>query len=240
MSSYGTSVSLGKFPFEYTEQQVLEIAKRIGPVVSVRLLFDDLTGKSKGYAIVTYEDTETAASAVRNLDYLNIPNGRFLRCSFAQNGADTIPPPPGRERLPPLPQGLQIHNNQPPSQVISNLLANLDTKRGFGILAEMKGMAVSEPKLAVELLAQYPQLAHALVELSLLSNTSNRDLILLALNKKQSSLREVTADHAHLLKDIANLPEDDINALDEDKQKIMHEIRQEIKRGTYGDIAASS
>ena len=48
----------------------------------MKLLFDELTGKSKGYAIINYGDNETASSAVRNLNYMTLPNGRFLKCSF--------------------------------------------------------------------------------------------------------------------------------------------------------------
>lgn len=236
MTSHGVGVSLGKFPFEYTEQQVLEIAKRVGPVVSVKLLFDDMTGKSKGYATVVYEDKETATSAVRNLDYLTIQNGRFIRCSFANESSTIDNLPIGSLRLPPLPLGIQIHSNQPATLVISNVLANIDPKSGFQILSEMKLLSKNDPKLAVELLAQFPQLSHALVELSLLSNTSNRDLIQLTLNQKAHTLRQVTIDHAKLLKEIAALSEEDILTLDSDKQNVLIEMQQKIQDGLYGDV----
>lgn len=68
MDGRSTCVSIGKFPFDYTEEQVLEIARSVGPVLDIKLLFDELTGKSKGYAIVNYGDVETAGSAVMKLE----------------------------------------------------------------------------------------------------------------------------------------------------------------------------
>lgn len=234
MNSQSSSVTMGRFPFEYTEQQVLEIAKRVGPVVSVKLSFDPMTGKSKGNAVVTYEDRETAASAVRNLDYLNIPNGRFIRCNFTVEGDSGLGP--SSDALPSLPLGVQLHSNQSSSQVISNVLTNIDPKDGLKILSEIKTLSIQQPDVATELLALYPQLAHALVELSLLTNTSNRDLIQLTVGQNQSNLREVTVDHANLLRDVMGLLGEDIATLSEDKQNILNTIRQEIKNGRYGDI----
>lgn len=237
MNSQSSSVTMGRFPFEYTEQQVLEIAKRVGPVASVKLSFDSMTGKSKGVAVVTYEDRETAASAVRNLDYLNIPNGRFIRCNLTLDGDLGLGPL--SDLLPSLPLGVQVHPNQSSSQVISNVLTNIDPKDGLKILSEMKRLSTHQPDVAAELLAQFPQLAHALVELSLLTNTSNRDLIQLTVSRNQSTLREVTADHANLLRDVLALLDEDISSLDEDKQAILSTIRKEINNGTYGDIVVN-
>lgn len=37
MDSTSTTVSIGKFPFDYTEEQVLEIARSVGPVLDLKL-----------------------------------------------------------------------------------------------------------------------------------------------------------------------------------------------------------
>jgi len=231
MDSSSTSVSIGKFPFDYTEDQVLDIARSVGPVLDLKLLFDELTGKSKGYAIISYGDNETAASAVRNLNYMTLPNGRFLKCAFI-NDYDSS----SKERLPPLPLGVQIHPNQNVQQVISNILSNIDSTTALEILKEAKTMSLDNPKLTKLLLDRFPQLAHALVELSLISNTTNADLIEITLNKKQPVLNELSYDHVTLLKSIHSMPELELQTLDESKRAIVTQIKTEIDKGSYGQI----
>jgi cleavage stimulation factor subunit 2 len=53
----------------------------VGPVVSFRLVFEKETGKPKGFGFCTFADSETAASAVRNLNGRDI-GGRQLRVDF--------------------------------------------------------------------------------------------------------------------------------------------------------------
>lgn len=68
MSSSGKSrvVFVGNIPYDMTEEQVIEIFKEVGPVVSFKLVFDRETGKTKGYGFCEFADAETAASAIRN------------------------------------------------------------------------------------------------------------------------------------------------------------------------------
>lgn len=71
-------VFVGNIPFEVTEQELTKIFEEAGPVVSFKLVFDRDTKKAKGFGFCTYHDSETAASAVRNLN--NYPlGGRTLR-----------------------------------------------------------------------------------------------------------------------------------------------------------------
>ncbi|EMG46829.1 RNA15 mRNA 3'-end-processing protein RNA15 [Candida maltosa Xu316] len=234
MDSTSTCVSIGKFPFDYTEDQVRDIARSVGPVLDVKLLFDELTGKSKGYAIINYGDNETAASAVRNLNYMTLPNGRFLKCSFITDydlsNKESI-------KLPPLPLGIQIHPNQNASQVISSILSNVDSNSALQILKEVKTMSKENPKSTKVLLERFPQLSLALVELSLLSNTTNQELIELTLNKKQVELNELSLDHVRLLQSVERLTEDEIDALDESQQKVVKQIQEEIGKGSYGEVS---
>lgn len=228
-----TTVNIGKFPFDYTEQQVLEFAKSVGPVDLLKLLFDEMTGKSKGTAIVKFEDAETAASAVRNLDYLTLPNGRFLRCTFtseAASASDAV------EKLPMLPHGTQINTNQLPNQTISTVVNSIDANTALQVLKDAKNMTVDNPRLTRMLFESFPQLATALVELTLLTNTSNRELVELTLNKKPVQFTEVTVDHANLLREVMALRDDDISTLDEGKQEIVNKLKEEITKGSYGEI----
>lgn len=81
-------IYIGSIPFDQTEEQILDIARSVGPVVSSKLLFDKETGKSKGYAFIEYDDIETASSAVRNLNNYAIGN-RYLKCNFSSEQAIT-------------------------------------------------------------------------------------------------------------------------------------------------------
>ena len=50
----------------------------------IRLIYDPMTGKSRGFGFCEYEDSETAMSAVRNLSGREL-NGRPLRIDSATN-----------------------------------------------------------------------------------------------------------------------------------------------------------
>lgn len=60
------SVFVGNIPYEMTEEQLVDILREVGPLVSFKLMFDRDTGKSRGYGFCEYADPETAASAIRN------------------------------------------------------------------------------------------------------------------------------------------------------------------------------
>lgn len=77
-------IFIGNIPFEITEEQLIDIFKEVGPVQSFRLMFDRETGRSRGYAFCEYADSETAASAIRNLSGYEI-GGRHLKVDKADN-----------------------------------------------------------------------------------------------------------------------------------------------------------
>ncbi|RUS35287.1 hypothetical protein BC938DRAFT_473159 [Jimgerdemannia flammicorona] len=76
-------VFVGNIPYELTEEQLVDVFKEAGPVVSFRLVFDRDTGRPKGYGFCEYHDAETAASAVRNLNNYDV-GGRQLRVDYAE------------------------------------------------------------------------------------------------------------------------------------------------------------
>ncbi|GAA6062648.1 hypothetical protein JCM10212_003460 [Sporobolomyces blumeae] len=82
-------VFVGNLPFDYTEEQFVEVFNSVGPVVSFRLVFDHATGKPKGFGFCEYRDADTAASALRNLQGVEV-GGRGLRLDFADT--DDAPP----------------------------------------------------------------------------------------------------------------------------------------------------
>lgn len=228
------SVYIGNIPFDYTEEQVMEIAQSVGPVSDLKLLFDPLTGKSKGYAYVRYGDHETASSAVRNLNYMNLGN-RYLKCSLSSD-EQSFPEMGVAEKLPSLPLGSQIYGNQNAQQAISASLSSLDQQSAYQLMREAKRMSIENPPLMKKLLDQCPQLSHALVETSLLVNITNKDLIGLCVNRKQPVLTDLTPDHVQLLKEINALTDEELGELNDDKKQIINEIKSEMSKGSFGVI----
>lgn len=81
-------IFIGNIPFEVTEEQLIDIFKEVGPVLSLKLIFDKDTGRSRGYAFCEYADSETAASAIRNLNNYEI-GGRHLK--IGKSDSDMLP-----------------------------------------------------------------------------------------------------------------------------------------------------
>jgi cleavage stimulation factor subunit 2 len=79
MSRGSCTVFIGNIPYGVTEDMLLERLQQVGPVVSLRILYDKETGKPKGYGFCEYRDPETAESAVRNLNERIEFGGRMLR-----------------------------------------------------------------------------------------------------------------------------------------------------------------
>eukprot|EP00118_Oscarella_pearsei_P013907 m.115557 g.115557 ORF g.115557 m.115557 type:complete len:92 (+) comp37545_c0_seq12:48-323(+) len=73
---------VGNIPYDATEEKLKEIFSAAGPVVSFRLVYDRDSGKPKGYGFCEYDDPETAASAIRDINGYPL-NGRTLRVDGA-------------------------------------------------------------------------------------------------------------------------------------------------------------
>mmetsp|Transcript_7036 Transcript_7036/g.21429 ORF Transcript_7036/g.21429 Transcript_7036/m.21429 type:complete len:287 (-) Transcript_7036:347-1207(-) len=78
------TVFVGNIPYDTTEEQLRDIFSQVGVVSSFRLVYDSKTGKPRGYGFCEYEDAETARSALRNLDSVEV-NGRPLRVALAEH-----------------------------------------------------------------------------------------------------------------------------------------------------------
>lgn len=237
MDTSDLTIYLGSIPFDYTEEQVAEIAKSVGPVTDLKLMFDPTTGRSKGSAFVRYADRETALSAVRNLNNMNVGN-RYLRCTFSSDSDafDTMPDFSAHNKLPPLPLGVQLYQNQSADQAISSILSLLDLQTAGRLLKEARSMSLENPLLMKKLLDQCPQLSHALIETSLMVNVTTKDLVQLCLNRRQPDLEVVTFNHVQLLRQVDALTEEEINELDESKRSVIKDVKYEISKGSYGII----
>lgn len=123
-------VFIGNIPYGVSEEMIMEIFSSCGKVVNFRLVYDKETGQPKGFGFLEYSDTDSAQSAIRNLNEYEL-NGRTLRVDFSNdnratkneaqnnNQGNRAPPPahfdaappaarPDSAALPPLPQGVQL------------------------------------------------------------------------------------------------------------------------------------
>ena len=78
------SVFVGNIPYEATEDELRSIFSRVGPVVSIRLMYDKDTRQPKGFGFIEYRDIETAYSCMRNLNDVEY-GGRPMRVDWADH-----------------------------------------------------------------------------------------------------------------------------------------------------------
>lgn len=188
-----SAVLLSKFPPEYTEERLGELARSVGPFLKLKLAFDDHTGRSRSQCVVQFLDVETASSAVRNLQGMALEGGRSLKCVFvdddeirtlfpqdyAEEGesADKMGKLLDREtqlaaQIPPLPVGVEVANPDMNSlnAAIYNALVQMEGGSLEGVLEEVQTMLADFPQLGRVFLKGNPQLVTALVQAALLVN----------------------------------------------------------------------
>lgn len=162
-------------------------------MLNFRLVYDNDTGRPKGFGFAEFADTDSAASAVRNLNNYEIM-GRELRVDFshvggkddaapagynAQQQQQQPPPqaqapnghqPPAPGALPPLPPGVDLQPGITCPDAISKTLSTLPMPQLLDVLQQMKGLVMGDPARATELLKQSPQLSYAIFQALLLMN----------------------------------------------------------------------
>ncbi|KAF4453867.1 hypothetical protein F53441_3553 [Fusarium austroafricanum] len=180
-------VFVGNIPYGLTEEQITDIFSSAGKVERFRLVYDSETGRPKGFGFADYPDTDSASSAVRNLNDYEIM-GRKLRVDFSneQKSSDDDKDPgvsnynphvsngaqpsysAQPSTLPPLPAGKELPHGVTCADAISRTLETLPPPQLLDILSQMKTLATTEPQRATELLQQAPQLAYAVFQALLL------------------------------------------------------------------------
>ncbi|PSN64288.1 hypothetical protein BS50DRAFT_575737 [Corynespora cassiicola Philippines] len=191
----GRVVFIGNIPYGGTEEMIVDTLSRVGQVLSFRLVYDKETGRPKGFGFAEFADADAAASAVRNLNDYEVM-GRKLRVDWSNdNGAGdsapanySAPPPPTNGQaelaqtqqssaLPPLPPGADIPPNLTCPDAISRTLSTLPAPQLLDILSQMKGLVMTDPAKATELLRQAPQLAYAIFQALLLLNLVDQNMV---------------------------------------------------------------
>ena len=74
---------VGNLSFETTENDLQDLFEQHGKVAEVSLLMDRMTGKSRGFAFVTMNDTAEATAAMAALNGKEV-NGRTLNVNEAR------------------------------------------------------------------------------------------------------------------------------------------------------------
>ena len=82
-----TRLFVSNFPFATTEQQLRETFSEIGAVERVHLVFDQGTGKPRGFGFVVMESEDDAPAAIQQLDGSSL-GGRKLVVAPAKARSD--------------------------------------------------------------------------------------------------------------------------------------------------------
>ncbi len=73
---------IGNIPYSMKEADVKTVFSEFGNVVSVKIVFDRITRRSKGYGFVEMENAEQAEAAIKELDGKDF-HGRNIKVSKA-------------------------------------------------------------------------------------------------------------------------------------------------------------
>ena len=79
---------VGNLPYEIGESELQELFARVGPVDSVRVMRDQMTGRPRGFAFVEMSTDEGAQSAIRDLNESQV-GGRSLSVNEARPKTDS-------------------------------------------------------------------------------------------------------------------------------------------------------
>ncbi len=77
------TVYVGNLPWRATEDDLISLFSRYGPLVDVRVIQDRFTGRSRGYGFVEFAREEHARAALADLDGVDF-RGRPLMLSPAR------------------------------------------------------------------------------------------------------------------------------------------------------------
>jgi len=186
------SVFVGNIPYEATEEKLKDIFSEVGQVVSFKLVFDRETGKPKGYGFCEYKDQETALSAMRNLNGVEIA-GRTLRVDNActeksRMEIQSLMAEPVTES----PFGPPCEPGRAPD-VVSKSVASLPPEQMFQLMQQMKMCIQNNPHEARTMLLQNPQLAYALLQAQVVMKIVDPETAVGMLHKSQPNVPPVGA-----------------------------------------------
>ncbi|KAF8413390.1 hypothetical protein HHK36_001371 [Tetracentron sinense] len=80
---HGSEIFIGGIPRDVREEDLSDLCEPIGEVSEIRLIKDNNTGESKGYAFLTFKTKDFAQKAIEEFHNKEF-KGRTLRCSLSQ------------------------------------------------------------------------------------------------------------------------------------------------------------
>lgn len=82
------NIYIGNLSYSMTDEEIKEIFTPYGNVLSVKIIFDKQTGRSKGYAFVEMENEEAAQNAIKALNETEV-KGRNIKVNSAHKKTET-------------------------------------------------------------------------------------------------------------------------------------------------------
>lgn len=82
-STQSRRLFVGNLPFSLSSSQLAQLFGEAGNVVSVEILYDDITNRSRGFAFVTMGNVEDAEEAIRMFDGTTV-GGRAIKVNFPE------------------------------------------------------------------------------------------------------------------------------------------------------------
>ncbi|KAJ2877350.1 hypothetical protein H4R27_006248 [Coemansia aciculifera] len=143
-------VFLGNVGFDTTEEQLKKVLELAGPVLEIRLVFDPISNRSRGFGFCQFIDSSVAASAIKNLSD-TLVDGRNLKIGFAD-----------KERVQRY-FGNNAWSARGGADGVAKVVEALDPVQKTELLAQFKSFAVVNTTKAREELVRNPALAHALL-----------------------------------------------------------------------------
>lgn len=191
------SIFVGNIPYEATEEKLIELFSKAGPVNGFRLVYDRESGKPKGYGFCEYSNAAIAASALRNLHNIDF-NGRPLRIGPAageQNSAEVALSNPAVG--PPVENayGSPVDPKHAP-EAISRAVASLPPEQMYELMKQMKLCIQNNPNEARNMLLQNPQLAYALLQAQIVMKIVDPKVAIGMLNRSHDQIPPARPDNS--------------------------------------------
>ncbi|KAJ2003811.1 Cleavage stimulation factor subunit 2 [Coemansia thaxteri] len=167
----GNVVFLGNVGFDTSEEQLKKMLELAGPVVDIRLVFDPMSNRSRGFGFCQFVDSGIAASAIKNLND-SVVDGRNIKIGFADRdrvqryfGTDgtrlggSLRPGLADSMTPTTPS---YSGGKQGMEKVARLIDSLDAEQKAEFLAQFRSFAgVNTTKARMELVRN-PGLAYAL------------------------------------------------------------------------------
>ncbi|XP_010922506.1 probable RNA-binding protein ARP1 [Elaeis guineensis] len=110
-----TKVFVGGLAWETNKDTLKAHFDKYGEIIEAVIIFDKVTGRSKGYGFVTFKEAEAAKKACE--DATPVINGRRANCNLASLGARrTKSSPPATPAIPSHRQGSRCVSMGPPAR----------------------------------------------------------------------------------------------------------------------------